>query len=169
MLIRREAPGRLADAAAIRAITAAAFGRIEEADLVDALRASDQWLPRLSLVAQGAGGRIVGHVVCSRGWIGGVEALGLGPLSVDPAHQRAGVGSALMHAVLGAAEAMGEAAVGLLGSPAYYRRFGFAASTRHGVHPPDPVWGEHFQVRVLADAPAPRGVFAYAPAFDAVS
>jgi putative acetyltransferase len=35
-------------------------------------------------------------------------ALGLGPLTVEPAWQRRGVGSALMHTVLGAAGALGE-------------------------------------------------------------
>ena len=43
-----------------------------------------------------------------------------GPLSVRPDRQRRGVGSALMHAVLGAADALGEPLVALLGSTAYY-------------------------------------------------
>ena len=51
--------------------------------------------------------------------------LALGPLSVRPDRQRQGVGSALMHAVLGAADALGERLVALLGSTAYYPRFGF--------------------------------------------
>jgi putative acetyltransferase len=52
--------------------------------------------------------------------------LGLGPLGVEPGWQRRGVGSALMHAILGGAEACGETLVGLVGDPAYYGRFGFA-------------------------------------------
>ena len=54
MLIRREAAG---DAGPIRTVTAAAFGQPgaaglpAEAVLVDELRASDAWLPALSLVA----------------------------------------------------------------------------------------------------------------------
>lgn len=49
MLIRREGPG---DAAAIREITVAAFGRTAEATLVDELRESEARLPALSLVAE---------------------------------------------------------------------------------------------------------------------
>lgn len=44
----------------------------------------------------------------------------LGPLGVAPSHQAAGIGSALVHAVLGAADALDEALVALLGAPAYY-------------------------------------------------
>lgn len=168
MLVRRESPDRPADARAIRAVTEAAFGRPDEADLVDALRASPQWLPHLSLVVE-SDGRILGHVVCSRGHVGGAAVLGLAPLSVDPPHQGSGVGSALMHAVLAAAEATGESLVGLLGAPAYYRRFGFQAAAGQGVEAPDPAWGEHFQVRVLDATRSIRGRFGYAPAFDAVS
>jgi putative acetyltransferase len=44
---------------------------------------------------------------------------------VLPHHQGVGVGHALMHAVLAAAEAVDETVVGVLGDPAYYARFGF--------------------------------------------
>lgn len=165
MLIRRES-GR--DVPAIRAVTAAAFApRAAEAALVDGLRASQAWLPPLSLVAVTETGEIAGHVVCTRGHAGDVPALGLGPLSVRPDQQRRGVGSALMHAVLAAADALGEPFVALLGSPAYYARFGFATSTGYGIKPPDPAWGAHFQVRTLsAYRPGTGGTFRYAEPFD---
>ena len=51
--------------------------------------------------------RVVGHVVCTRGWIGELAALGLGPISVLPTYQRRGIGHALMHAIIAAAEAAG--------------------------------------------------------------
>lgn len=140
-----------------------------EAPLVDDLRASAEWLPRLSLVAE-VDGEIVGHVVCSRGWIttatGDRPVLGLGPLGVAPAHQGAGVGSALVHAVLGAADALDESLVALLGAPAYYGRFGFEPARVHGVEAPDASWGDHFQVRPLAAYdPALTGPFRYAAPF----
>jgi putative acetyltransferase len=172
VLIRREASG---DAAAIRAVTVAAFAQPgktyppAEAALVDDLRACPAWLPALSLVAAGPGGDIVGHVVCSRGHAGQAPVLALGPLSVHPDSQRRGVGSALMHAVVGAADALGEPLIALLGSPDYYSRFGFRLSGEYGIVPPVPGWRPHFQVRVLtAYQPDVRGAFAYPSPFDRV-
>jgi putative acetyltransferase len=136
---------------------------------VDELRTSDAWLPPLSLVAENDDGEITGHVVCSRGHVDGAPALGLGPLSVRPDRQRHGVGSALMHAVLGAVDALGEPLVALLGDPGYYERFGFRLSSEYGIAPPDPGWHKHFQVRVLsAYEPGIRGTFRYAEPFDRV-
>jgi putative acetyltransferase len=170
VLVRREAAG---DAGAIRAVTAAAFGELggaglpAEATLVDELRAGDAWLPALSLVTIDGAGEVLGHVLCTRGRVGQAPVLALGPLSVRPDSQRRGVGSALMHAVLGAGDALGEPLVALLGSPAYYRRFGFRLSDEYGIVPPQPRWQPHFQVRVLtAYRPQVRGTFSYPEPFD---
>ena len=43
-----------------------------------------------------------------------------------------------MHAILGAAEALGEPLVALLGDPAYYRRFGFRLAADYQITPPGP-------------------------------
>jgi putative acetyltransferase len=170
VLIRRESAG---DAEAIHAVTAAAFSRPgepatpAEARLVDELRTGAAWLPALSLVAVGAAGDVAGHVLCTRGHVGDAPVLALGPLSVRPDRQRRGVGSALVHAVLGAADALDEPLVALLGSPDYYRRFGFRLSGEFGISPPLPRWGPHFQIRTLtAYDPALRGTFAYPEPFD---
>jgi putative acetyltransferase len=169
VLIRREAVG---DAEAVHLVTAAAFARPgedvpAEAPLVDWLRRSPAWIPELSLVAVGPGGGVVGHVVCTRGSVGPAPALALGPLSVHPGRQRQGVGRALMHAVLGAADALGEPLVALLGSTEYYPRFGFRLAGEYGITPGHPQWAEHFQVRTLtAYDPAVRGEFAYPEPFD---
>ncbi|MEU8005213.1 N-acetyltransferase [Catellatospora sp. NPDC049111] len=168
MLIRRETP---ADVDAIRSVTEAAFGPMYAPDpapepgLVDQLRADAGWLAQLSLVAE-VDGEVVGHVVCTRGRVGDTPALGLGPLSVRPDHQRSGVGGALMHAVLGAADALGEPLVVLLGDPGYYGRFGFRQAEQFGVLAPEAEWGAHFQARPLTGHdPAVRGVFTYAEPF----
>ena len=173
MLIRREAD---TDAGAIAAVTTAAFSAPGESEpletrLVAALRAGDAWLPALSLVAvDAAGGDIAGHVVCTRGHVGSLPALGLGPISVRPERQRRGVGTALMHAVLGAADALGEPVVVLLGDPAYYGRFGFRLAAAYGITPPVAGWAPHFQARVLAAwRPGSGGPFAYAEPFTGVS
>ncbi|MFC4530819.1 GNAT family N-acetyltransferase [Sphaerisporangium dianthi] len=171
MLIRRELP---TDIPAIREVHDAAFAKPDapgeptmEAGLVDALRACDAWLPPLSLVATAADGSVVGHVVCTRASVGPAPVLGLGPLGVLPAHQRRGVGHALMHAVLGAADAFGEPLVVLLGHRDYYPRFGFRPATELEIISPVPQWGDAFQVRALtAYSPAIRGAFAYAKPFD---
>ncbi|WP_020577442.1 GNAT family N-acetyltransferase [Actinopolymorpha alba] len=154
MLIRRELPN---DVDAIRAVQFEAFHRpdlpdperVQEADLVDWLRAGDDWIPELSLVALDGAGEVVGHVVCSRAYVEDRPVLGLGPLGVRPDHQGRGVGHALMHAVLGASDGYGAPAVILLGEPAFYSRFGFEPAGRSGIIAPEPDWGEYFQVRRL--------------------
>lgn len=162
MLIRRE---RAADVAAIADVHRAAFPTEVESDLVTALRAAEEWLPALSLVAE-EDGRLVGHVVCTRASLGDTAALGLGPLGVLPSHQKSGVGSALMHAVLGAADALNEPVVVLLGHTDYYPRFGFEPAARLGIEAPDPAWGEHFQARTLSTYDSEmRGQFTYAKPF----
>jgi putative acetyltransferase len=167
VLIRPEAPG---DVAAIRAIVAAAFAPPDppaEAGLVDALRAGPAWLPALSLVATDQDGTVIGHVLATRGHVGAVPVLGLGPLSVRPDRQRRGVGSALVHTLLGAADALNEPLVALLGDPGYYQRFGFRPSGDYGIAPPVARWRPHFQVRPLtAHDPMLRGTFTYPEPFD---
>lgn len=178
MLVRRETPE---DIDAIRGVTAAAFrsaahsappvdesGEPGEATLVSWLRADPSWIPELSLVAVDRE-TVVGHVVCTRAYVDDRPALGLGPVSVLPDQQSSGVGSALMHAVLGAADAMDESLVGLLGEPAYYRRFGFVPASTIGIAAPDPAWGDYFQARSLTAYDGTTGSFRYAEPFDRLS
>ena len=95
--------------------------------------------------------------------------LAVGPLSVHPDHQGRGVGLALMHTLLGAADALDEPLVVLLGDPRYYSRFGFRLAEEYGIMPPVPEWRPHFQVRTLtAFTPELRGQFTYAEPFDRV-
>jgi predicted N-acetyltransferase YhbS len=176
MLIRRE---ERADHDAVHRVHLAAFPTPLESDLLDALRADPGWLPRLSLLAE-IDNVVVGHVVATRAWLEttppesapldsapweSAPALGIGPLGVLPERQRDGVGSALMHAVIAAAEALDETLLGLLGEPAYYRRFGFQAAGELGVLSPDPTWAGYFQARRLLGR-APTGTFRYAAAFN---
>jgi len=169
VIVRREAA---ADVSATRAVQVAAFQKQDandepaEARLLDALRVCDGWLPGLSIVAE-LDDTVVGHVVTTRGFVGDTPVLGLGPIGVLPSHQGRGIGLALMHASIGAADALGEPLIALLGSPGYYSRFGFVASTTVGVSAPDPAWGPAFQVRTLTMHRAEiRGRFAYAGPFD---
>jgi putative acetyltransferase len=168
VVVRRET---LEDRPAVDAVTSAAFGQPgsghppPETVLIQALRRGAGWIEKLSLVAV-RDERVVGHVVCTRGWIGELAALGLGPISVLPTYQRQGTGHALMHAIIAAAEAAGEPLIALLGDPHFYRRFGFVEASRLGVAAPDPGWGSHFQVRMLTDCPpSVTGAFRYAAPF----
>lgn len=170
VLIRRELPD---DVDRIDDVHRQAFafaapdgGEPVEVALVHALRADRGWIPALSLVALDAGGTVVGHVVCSEGSLAGTPAVGLGPIGVRPDAQRRGVGQALMHAVLGAADALDYPLVALVGHRDYYPRFGFVPASQLGVLAPDPAWGDHFQARALtAWRPDVRGAFRYAAPF----
>jgi len=167
MILRRELPG---DAAAIRSVHSAAFtagvgGVVVEAPLVDALRIAGDVVAALSVVAEHEG-VVVGHVVCSRGQIDTSPSLGLGPIGVLPEFQGRGVGGALMHAVIAAADAVDEPAILLLGDPLFYRRFGFEPASAKGVTSPNPLWEDYFQIRTLTSwTPDHAGAFEYATAF----
>jgi putative acetyltransferase len=172
MEIRPEAPG---DHDAIRRLVAAAFGRDTEAVLVDRIRASPGYVAETALVAE-AGGGIRGHVMISdaviRNDAGDRTVSMLSPLAVDPAHQRAGIGGALVRAALAVAEARGEPLVVLEGSPGYYGRLGFEHALPHGIVIDLPDWAppEAAQVRLLGSYdphdPTLRGKVVYPPAFD---
>jgi putative acetyltransferase len=168
VVIRRET---LEDRPAVEAVVSAAFGRPgsnappDETALLQALRRDVGWIDTLSLVAM-RDRRIAGHVVCTRGWVDELAALGLGPISVLPDYQRQGIGQALMHAIIGAADAAGEPLIALLGDPQFYGRFGFVEASRMRVLAPDAEWGAHFQVRTLTDCPSSiAGPFRYAAPF----
>jgi putative acetyltransferase len=55
-----------------------------EVTLIDELRASNDWLPALSLVAVNSEGVVAGHVLCTRGRVDSAPVLALGPLGGGP-------------------------------------------------------------------------------------
>lgn len=117
----------------------------------------------LDLVAEDRG-VIRGHVMAARGRLAGTDALGIAPLSVSPSHQRQGIGTALMNAMLAGAEAAGWPFVVLLGDPAYYARFGFEPAGPRGiVYEPVGADSVHFQIRTFQadDLHDRRGTFRY--------
>ncbi len=86
--------------------------------------------PRLRRDAPRSARRHPSPVAC-RGGRGG-PALLLGPLAVDPAVQGQGLGSVMMQAAIGRAEALGHGAILLMGDAPYYARFGFRAISPPG-------------------------------------
>ena len=109
-----------------------AFGEPEEAAIVEVVRDLEG---SFALVAHDDDA-IVGHVQMSRAWIGETPVLSLGPVGVLPARQGRGIGSALVQAALDASRERGETAVILLGSQAFYPRFGFRPGSTLGLRNP---------------------------------
>jgi putative acetyltransferase len=149
VIIRPETP---ADHEAIRRVNDEAFGETVEGKLVDAIRASDRFLPELSLVAVSEG-QTVGHVISSYVDVepGTRRVLQVGPLAVVPSQQRRGIGSALMHETIRVAEARSESLLLIEGNPKYYERFGFTRADACGIEPPSQALAaQYFMMRPLA-------------------
>ena len=155
------------DIEAIDGLTRAAFGQDLEARMVDMIRASDAFVPELSLVAE-AEGEIVGHVLLSYVGLAGRQVLELGPISVLPRLQGQKIGSLLVREGLRRAEQRGEPLVILLGHPEYYPRFGFFRASKLGIKPPQ---GTRFPDEAWMALPLPgydpslRGRVEWPPAF----
>ena len=159
-------PERPTDAAAISALTTAAFRGLEfsggnEAEIVERLRADGDLT--VSLVAENLDLAIIGHAAFSPIAIpdGTPDWYALGPVSVIPLRQKVGIGSSLTQAGLERLRELGAAGCVVLGDPAYYGRFGFAhdpALTCPGPHP-------EFLQRVVLKGLAPAGEVRFAPAF----
>lgn len=125
---------RATDYAAIAEVNDLAFGQSDEARLIERLREADDVL--FELVAEDRGA-IEGHILFSRLWVDRLELFAaLAPMAVRPKRQRGGLGSELVRAGLETARDFGAHGVLVLGHPAYYPRFGFAAETAARVRSP---------------------------------
>ena len=108
----------------IHAVEAAAFGREDEALIVETVRAEGAAL--VELVAE-EDGEIVGHILFSRMTTDPVRRFaGLAPVGVRPDRQGRGWGEALCRAGIEALRAQGAEAIVVLGHEGYYPRFGFS-------------------------------------------
>lgn len=165
--IRQE---RQADQEAVYRLVTRAFETAEqsdgnEQDLVNALRKSDAFVPELSLVAV-LGEEIIGHIMFTELKVIDYVALALAPLSVLPKYQRSGVGSSLVEEGHRIARALGYGYSVVLGSDAYYPRFGYVPAERFGIHPCFDVSSKNFMAcKLRDDAPAVSGVVKYADEF----
>lgn len=121
----------------------------------------------VSLVAIKRGGcvdqlmdHIVGHVALSLCGVNGNPdcAALLGPLAIDPDHQRQGLGTAMVRKGVSQMLGRGVQRVCLLGDPSYYSRLGFV--TERDVLPPYPMpadWEGAWQSVDLGDKPKALG------------
>ena len=128
------------DYQAIAQINILAFGRDNEANLVDLLRKSDAFNPELSLVAI-AENRIAGHILFTKIKIinaagNEAESLALAPLAVLPEFQNKGIGSRLVTYGLNKARELQYRSVIVLGHKNYYARFGFEAAVKWNIRSP---------------------------------
>jgi putative acetyltransferase len=150
---------------AVHDVVAAAFGRADEADLVQKLRSDDEVILELAALADGA---VVGHILFSKL---GVEPqsrqiAALAPLSVAPAWQNKGVGSALSREGLARCKSLGIEAVTVLGDVDYYARFGFSLEAAKALQ--SAFSGAHYQAIELRPGALSNGAWrgTYARAFD---
>jgi predicted N-acetyltransferase YhbS len=141
---------RASDVGAREALLDASFGANRAARTCQRLR--DGRAPAeglaLSVVRRG---RLVGTVRLWHVSAGGVPALMLGPIAVDPSCRKLGLGTALMNHALSAAAARGHRAVILLGDAPYYARFGFSAHKAAKLSLPGPFERERLLGLELSD------------------
>jgi putative acetyltransferase len=163
--IRFETP---ADYEAVHRVVADAFGRENEARLVDRLRETPGYVPELALVAE-EDGNVVGHVMITYVSLDD-DARGLlclAPLAVTPPRQKDGIGGALLRESAARADALGAPLIVLVGHPAYYPRFGYEPARPLGLEPPEGTHDAAFMaLRLSKYDPAVRGRVAWPPVFD---
>ena len=162
IVIRVATPG---DRQAIRAVEESAFGRPDEADLVEALVAAGDVVLELVAVEKG---RIVGHILFSPLMIetggGRVAAVALAPLAVMAEYQRMGIGGRLIEAAHDVLQSDGETLSVVLGHASYYPSFGYSHDRAAGF---DSIFQcDELMALAWGDAPV-SGRLIYAPAFGA--
>lgn len=122
----------------IRRLDLRAFGDASKAELAERIRASNDYVAELALVGE-QGGEVVAHAIFSHVALEAHETfavLALALLAVDPRTQQRGLGGQLVRAGLAAADVRGDPLVVVEGDHAYYSRFGFEPSSRHGIDRP---------------------------------
>jgi putative acetyltransferase len=158
------------DVEAVRALLKLSFRQDAEAELVDRLRASDSFNPRLSLVADIAS-EVVGHVLFTPVTIESEDAevavLSLAPLAVRPDHQREGIGQLLSLRGFDIARSLGYRIIAVVGHPSYYPRLGFVPALPLGIHDSSAHRAEASMVMSLVEGALNgiRGQIMYPPSF----
>ncbi|MHB2167108.1 GNAT family N-acetyltransferase [Alsobacter sp. R-9] len=126
------------DAEAIDRLHERAFGPGRFARTAFRLREGKQHEPDLSFAAM-VGTLLVGSIRLTRIVAGGVPALLLGPVTVEPAFMNRGIGMALVRRSLAAAQEAGHRLVLLVGDEPFYGRAGFVKVPRGKLEMPGPV------------------------------
>jgi predicted N-acetyltransferase YhbS len=143
------APERPADAPSAAALVERAFGPGRYAKAAERLREGNHFIPELSFVAR-EGGRLVGTVRLWPVRIGGAPALLLGPIAVDEAARRRGLGLALTERACDAAAHAGHALVVLVGDLGLFGKAGFQRLEPGRIHFPGPADDRRILVKALS-------------------
>ena len=121
-----------------------AFKDVPESDhtehrLVERLRSSDAFIPKLSIVVE-VDRKIIGHILLTKIHIQNdqqsFESLALAPVSVHPEFQKNGIGSKLILHAHEVARNLGFTSIVLLGHADYYPRFGYQRASKYGIQLP---------------------------------
>ncbi|MGH7026388.1 GNAT family N-acetyltransferase [Brevundimonas sp.] len=113
------------DATAIDALVLAAFGPGRFAKTAERLREAAELAVGFCAFE---GERLIGSVRLWSITVGETRSVFLGPIAVDAASRRGGLGAELVRACLDEAKAMTLDGVLLIGDPPYFSRFGFVAA-----------------------------------------
>lgn len=147
-------PEREKDRPEINKVNILAFGKADEAALVEKLRKNPDFLPNLSLVAV-CQNQIVGHVLFFPVTIGDGQvfepSLALAPISVLPEKQKQGIGGKLIETGLKTAKEEGYNSVIVVGDHDYYLKFGFEPASRWDIRPSFDVLDENFMALELKE------------------
>ncbi len=150
-----------ADKPAVKDLTTRAFGRPDEADIIDQLERNGD--VTLQMVAE-MDGQIVGHILFyPMGVFGKLGAVGLGPMSVDPWVQKEGIGKALVTEGIAMMKQMGAPIVFVLGHDWFYPKLGFTEEATADFS--TPLKGPHFMANRMRFGPPMSGRLIFPDAF----
>ncbi len=162
-------PAHKEDFSKIYTVNELAFKQHDEAQLVERLRKSQEYIMELEFVAI-KDHQIVGHILYTTVQIGHhvCRAVALAPMSVLPTFQNQGIGASIIRHTLQEVNRLGYSSVIVLGHPNYYPRFGFRPASNWGIQfhqdvPDDVFMALSFDTNGLNGI---SGIVKYSDAFD---
>ncbi|MFB6465610.1 GNAT family N-acetyltransferase [Cytobacillus sp. Hz8] len=166
-------PETIEDQETIFHLTKDAYKQENEARLINEIRNSNFFIPELSLVAEKKQ-EILGHILFSKISIdsidGSIPSLFLSTISVKPVYQLQGIGSRLVQEGFVRSGQLDYEHVVVIGSPRFFRKFGFQPAKEKGILPPFKVPDQCFMIRELYkdSLKYAGGIVKYLPVFELV-
>ncbi|MEN3088757.1 MAG: N-acetyltransferase [Staphylococcus pseudoxylosus] len=124
-----------------------------EAELVDKIRLTKEYIPELEIVALEKD-TIVGHALLSEVYLNNNDeqyvGLVLAPIEVNPNYQNLGVGNKMMEEVERRAIACCYGFISIMGWPNYYSKFGYKPASYFKIYPPfEGIPDEAFMIKAI--------------------